>query len=85
MAVQKVGFCTPQTVPKLTVLLIFSVSILVSCTGLKPSRFPVKLLTYPEEILRIVESRQNKIMDLKGIAAVRVTDANKDHHLREAI
>jgi|GEM_PF-1367318 len=68
-----------------SVLLIFSVSILTGCTSLIRSTSPIKPLSSPDDILKKIVIREGKIKDLKGIAKVRITSADKNHSLKEVI
>lgn len=78
-------FYIPKNILKFGVLLIFSVSILASCTSLRHSRFPINTLSSPDDILKKIETREREIKDLKGIAKVTITNADKNHHLKEVI
>ena len=82
---QKVDFCIPKTIFKFSLLLIFSFYILTGCTGLRHSRFPVKPLSSPDDILKKIAIREREIKDLKGIANVTITNADKNYHLKEVI
>ena len=82
---QKVGFNTPKNIFKFSVLLIFSVSILTGCASLRRSISPIKPLSSPDDILKKIVTREGKIKDLKGIAKVRITSADKNHSLKEVI
>ncbi|MFH0926322.1 MAG: DUF4292 domain-containing protein [bacterium] len=82
---QKVGFYTPQNIFKFSVLLIFSASILTGCTSLRHSISPIKPLISPDDILKKIVIREGEIKDLKGIAKVTITNADKNYHLKEVI
>ncbi|MBI4618869.1 MAG: DUF4292 domain-containing protein [Desulfobacterales bacterium] len=79
------GFYTLKNIFKFSVLLIFSVSILTGCTSLRCSTSPIKPLSSPDDILKKVVIREEKIEDLKGIAKVRITSADKNYSLKEVI
>lgn len=79
------GFNTPKNIFKFSVLLIFSVSILTGCASLRRSISPIKPLSSPDDILKKIVIREGKIKDLKGIAKVRITSADKNHFLKEVI
>ncbi|MEW6615477.1 MAG: DUF4292 domain-containing protein [Thermodesulfobacteriota bacterium] len=58
---------------------------MTGCTGLRHSRFPVKPLSSPDDILKKIAIREREIKDLKGIAKVTITNADKNYHLKEVI
>ena len=52
---------------------------LTSCSYLRPTKPPIEPITSPEEVLRRVEIKENKIHSLKGIAKLKFTDAKKNY------
>lgn len=79
------GFYKPKNIFKFSVLLIFSVSILTSCTSLRHSRSPIKPLISSNDVLKKIVTREGEIKDLKGIAKVKITSADKNYSLKEVI
>ncbi len=70
---------------KFSIPVVFFLSLLVSCAGPRPLQLSIKPTRSPDEILRNIEMREREIEDLKGIARIRVTNADRNHSLKEVI